>query len=44
VVPGGVERQITAVETATVVVCGFGDAVASVPGEAVARGTPAWIA
>jgi quercetin dioxygenase-like cupin family protein len=44
VVPRDVERQITAIETATVVVCGFGDAVASVPGEPAARGTPAWIA
>jgi quercetin dioxygenase-like cupin family protein len=44
VVPASVERQITALEIATVVVCGYGDAVASVPGEAAARGTPAWIA
>jgi quercetin dioxygenase-like cupin family protein len=44
VVPRGVERQITAVETTTAVVCGFGDAVVSVPGKAAARATPAWIA
>jgi quercetin dioxygenase-like cupin family protein len=44
IIPADVERQVTAVEDASVIVCGFGDAVASVPGEDTPRGTPAWIA
>jgi quercetin dioxygenase-like cupin family protein len=43
VIPADVERQVTAVEDATMIVCGFSDAVASVPGESAPRGTPAWI-
>lgn len=44
VLPAGVERQVTATTAARLVVCGHADAVATVPGEDVARGTPAWIA
>jgi quercetin dioxygenase-like cupin family protein len=44
VVPADVERQVTALENASMIVCGFGDAIASVPGQEVSRGTPAWIA
>lgn len=40
----GVERQIHAVSDALILVCGHGNAVARVPGEAASRGTPAWIA
>jgi quercetin dioxygenase-like cupin family protein len=43
VMPADLDRQVTAVEDATVIVCGFSDAVASVPGEAAPRGTPEWI-
>jgi quercetin dioxygenase-like cupin family protein len=41
--PGGVERRIGAVSDARMIVCGHGNAVASVPGEACSRGTPQWI-
>lgn len=44
VIPPGVERQVTARAAATLIVCGPGDAVASVPGEDAPRGTPPWIA
>jgi quercetin dioxygenase-like cupin family protein len=44
VIPGGVERRITALDDVQLIVCGFGDAIASVPGEPAPRGTPAWIA
>ena len=44
VLPADAERQVTALESASVIVCGYGDAVASVPGEEAPRGTPAWIA
>jgi quercetin dioxygenase-like cupin family protein len=44
VLPAGIERQVRALEDAVMVVCGYGDAIASVPGEDVSRGTPAWIA
>lgn len=37
------ERQITALVDVDIVVCGRGDAVASVPGETESRGTPAWV-
>jgi quercetin dioxygenase-like cupin family protein len=43
VIAAGATRQITALADAEVIVCGRGDAVASVPGEAASRGTPAWI-
>jgi quercetin dioxygenase-like cupin family protein len=43
VLPGGTERQVSALTDAQLVVCGRGDAVAHVPGEAVSRGTPPWI-
>jgi mannose-6-phosphate isomerase-like protein (cupin superfamily) len=43
VLPPEVERQITATTAAQLVVCGRGDAIASVPGEAISRGVPAWI-
>jgi quercetin dioxygenase-like cupin family protein len=42
-IPAGVQRQITSLDDSTIVVCGYGDAVASVPGEETPRGTPAWI-
>jgi hypothetical protein len=38
-----VPRQIRAVTAARLLVCGYGDAVARVPGEDSSRGTPAWI-
>jgi len=44
VLPAGAERQVTARGPARFVVCGHGDAVATVPGEAGSRGTPPWIA
>jgi quercetin dioxygenase-like cupin family protein len=44
VIPAGVERQVTARTAARLIVCGAGDAVASVPGEEEPRGTPPWIA
>jgi quercetin dioxygenase-like cupin family protein len=44
VVPAGMERQVTAVSTARLTVCGAGDAVARARGEEAPRGTPAWIA
>lgn len=44
VLPAGLERQITALEDTAMIVCGYGNAVASVPGEDEPRGTPPWIA
>jgi quercetin dioxygenase-like cupin family protein len=44
VLPAGVERRVTARTVARLIVCGAGDAVASVPGEEEPRGTPPWIA
>ncbi len=44
VLPAGVCRQVTAVTQARMVVCGHGNAVVSVPGEAASRGTPPWVA
>jgi quercetin dioxygenase-like cupin family protein len=43
VLPAGVERRVTARTDAEFVVCGRGDAVVLVPGEAAPRGTPPWI-
>ncbi len=43
VLPAGAERQVRTEGGARLVVCGQGDAVASVPGEAESRGTPPWI-
>ena len=43
VLPRRSERQVSAVSDARMIVCGHGDAVASVPGEASSRGTPKWI-
>jgi len=37
------ERQITALLDADMIVCGRGDAIASVPGESESRGTPPWV-
>ena len=37
------QRQITALHDADMIVCGRSHAIASVPGEAESRGTPAWI-
>jgi hypothetical protein len=44
VIHADVEREVTALEDASAIVCGYGDAIASVPGEEAPRGTPAWIA
>jgi quercetin dioxygenase-like cupin family protein len=44
VLPGGVVRQVRATSDSRLVVCGHGDAEASVPGEDGSRGVPAWIA
>jgi quercetin dioxygenase-like cupin family protein len=43
VLPAGAERQVFARADAQLVVCGRGDAVVRVPGEAAPRGTPPWI-
>jgi quercetin dioxygenase-like cupin family protein len=43
VLPAGAERQVSARADAQLVVCGRGDAVVRVPGEAAPRGTPPWI-
>lgn len=43
VLPAGAERQLSAQADAQLVVCGRGDAIARVPGEAAPRGTPPWI-
>lgn len=44
VLPGNLERQITARTTSRLMVCGHGDAAAQVTGEDTPRGTPPWIA
>ena len=44
VIPGGLERQVSARTDVHLLVCGYGHAIARVPGEAEPRGTPAWIA
>jgi quercetin dioxygenase-like cupin family protein len=44
VLPAGAERRIAAASAVRLLVCGHGDAVATVPGEDEPRGTPAWIA
>jgi quercetin dioxygenase-like cupin family protein len=44
VLPAGAERQVTATADLRFVVCGQGDALVRVPGEAESRGTPPWIA
>jgi quercetin dioxygenase-like cupin family protein len=44
VIPPAVERQVHARTAARLIVCGPGDAVATVPGEDTPRGTPPWIA
>ena len=41
VVPEALPRQVIALADATAVVCGFGDAIVAIPGEA--SFTPAWI-
>ena len=41
VVPEALSRQVVALTDATAVVCGFGDAIVAMPGEA--GFTPAWI-
>jgi quercetin dioxygenase-like cupin family protein len=43
VVPGGIERQVTAAGEFTAMVAGYGHAKVSVPGEHADRGTPPWI-
>lgn len=44
VIPAATERQVHARTAARLIVCGHGDAIAGVPGEAAPRGTPPWIA
>ena len=44
VLPAEAERQITATAPVRLLVCGHGNAVASVPDEEAPRGTPPWIA
>jgi quercetin dioxygenase-like cupin family protein len=44
VIPEGLERQVTARTDVHLLVCGHGNAVPWVPGEAEPRGTPVWIA
>jgi quercetin dioxygenase-like cupin family protein len=44
VLRAGVERQISATTAVRLLVCGYGAAVARVPGEDASRGTPPWIA
>jgi quercetin dioxygenase-like cupin family protein len=43
VLPGGAERQVTAVTTTEIIACGESAVVATVVGEDHARGTPSWI-
>jgi quercetin dioxygenase-like cupin family protein len=43
VVPAGATRQVSAGTALRILVCGHGNAVASVPGEPAPRGIPAWI-
>jgi quercetin dioxygenase-like cupin family protein len=43
VVRGGATRRISSRAGARMLVCGRGDAIVSVPGEATDRGTPPWI-
>jgi quercetin dioxygenase-like cupin family protein len=43
VLSAGTERQVTARADAQLIVCGRGDAVVHVPGEAAPRGVPPWI-
>jgi quercetin dioxygenase-like cupin family protein len=43
VVPAGARRQVTATAAARMLVCGHGNAIVTVPGEAESRGTPPWI-
>ena len=43
VLPGGTERRVSARTDAQLIVCGRGNAVVRVPGEAAPRGTPPWI-
>ena len=44
VMPEGLERQVAARSDVRLLVCGYGSAIARVPGEPEPRGTPAWIA
>ncbi len=44
VLPGGAKRQLVAKTDVRTLVCGHGDAIVRVPGEAAPRGTPPWIA
>jgi hypothetical protein len=43
VLPAGTVRGVSARADAQLIVCGRGNAVVRVPGEAVPRGTPPWI-
>lgn len=43
VIPAGVERQVRARSEVRLVVCGRGNGVAAVPGEAAPRGVPPWV-
>jgi quercetin dioxygenase-like cupin family protein len=44
VLPAGGIRQVTARSDARALVCGHGNSIVQVPGEADPRGTPEWIA
>ena len=44
VMPAGLERQVVARSDTRLLVCGYGSAIARIPGEPDPRGTPAWIA
>jgi quercetin dioxygenase-like cupin family protein len=43
VLEAATERQVIALLDTDMIVCGRGDAVASVPGETESRGTPPWV-
>ena len=43
VLAAGATRQVSAAAPVRMVVCGHGNAVVTVPGEAQSRGTPPWI-
>lgn len=43
VIPEELERQVAATSDVRLLVCGLGNAISRVPGEAGPRGTPAWI-
>jgi quercetin dioxygenase-like cupin family protein len=44
VIPAELERKVSALTDVRLLVCGYGSAIARVPGEPEPRGIPAWIA